>query len=178
MNLDLADKIASDVLNRLKPLCHRIEVTGRVRRRKPSDIKDVELLAIPDTTDINRLAELKKMVNSAWGPPRHGAFPSRCTEIKGSYEIKFWWVTKRTWAVSMFIHTGSTSFVSNAMDAWKKISQGGYFQEGMMHAKDGTPLDIMEEPEIFQHLRMQPIEPKMRFKLASTPPTQYKRREQ
>lgn len=178
MNLDLAERTAADVLNRLKPLCTRIEITGRVRRRKPSDIKNIELLAVPDLTNVDRLAQLKKAVNTTWGHPKAGLFPSRCTEIRSSCDIKIWWVDKRTWAVAMFVHTGSTSFVESAIEAWKRVSNGGYFQDGQMYEANGRPLDIAEEQEIFQLLKMPAVEPKMRFKLASAPPTFYKRREQ
>lgn len=49
MKRDKALKIAETLMGRLRPVCARIEVMGSIRRGK-EDVKDIELLAIPDMT--------------------------------------------------------------------------------------------------------------------------------
>ncbi|GAI23919.1 unnamed protein product [marine sediment metagenome] len=43
MELERAQKIASEVITRLAPYCKKIEVAGSVRRRKPR-VKDIDFV--------------------------------------------------------------------------------------------------------------------------------------
>src|SRR5690348_10860398 len=46
MQLEEALKIAERVKAQLEPYCHRIEIAGSIRRKKP-EVKDIEIVAFP-----------------------------------------------------------------------------------------------------------------------------------
>ena len=49
MKCEYALSVANDLIERLRPTCERIEVAGSIRRGK-AEVKDIELVAIPDPT--------------------------------------------------------------------------------------------------------------------------------
>jgi DNA polymerase/3'-5' exonuclease PolX len=46
-------KVAQELVERLRPACERIEIAGSIRRLK-ENVKDIELLVIPDLTPVPR----------------------------------------------------------------------------------------------------------------------------
>ena len=48
MNYTTASQLAQQILLALAPYCKRIAIAGSIRRLKQTDIKDIEILAIPD----------------------------------------------------------------------------------------------------------------------------------
>ena len=47
MKLEEAYKLGSALVKDMQPFCERIEIAGSIRRKKASDIKDLEIVAIP-----------------------------------------------------------------------------------------------------------------------------------
>lgn len=45
-----AEQVAAEVMALLSPYCDRLEIAGSIRRRRP-DVGDIELLAVPKTTE-------------------------------------------------------------------------------------------------------------------------------
>jgi len=58
MKRDVAFKVAEALVDHLRPACKRIEIAGSIRREK-SDVKDIEILAIPDLSIIVPRAPLE-----------------------------------------------------------------------------------------------------------------------
>lgn len=80
MNLETAQKFAAEVHAVIVPLCEKCEIAGSIRRQKREDIKDIEIVAIPSLAGYG---DLKRVVNSKWGLPDQGRFPSKYTRIRG-----------------------------------------------------------------------------------------------
>jgi DNA polymerase/3'-5' exonuclease PolX len=97
--LERAQKVADAVVKRLAPYCHKIEVAGSIRRRRPR-VNDIDIVLIP--SDLWTLhAEVKKMgtVKAA------GAKIMRV--IAGEIQVDLYIATRETWATLMLIRTGS-----------------------------------------------------------------------
>jgi DNA polymerase/3'-5' exonuclease PolX len=97
--LERAQKVADAVVKRLAPYCHKIEVAGSIRRRRPR-VNDIDIVLIP--SDLwNLHAEVKKMgtVKAA------GAKIMRV--IAGEIQVDLYIATRETWATLMLIRTGS-----------------------------------------------------------------------
>jgi DNA polymerase/3'-5' exonuclease PolX len=161
MNLVEADAIAERALAILRPLCHRVEVAGSVRRRKPTDIKDVELVILPNPALLRELAEV---INNSFGHPQQGRFPSKYVKIRGRFNLDIFVATKENWGLIYFIRTGSANFAQSALAHWKKISNGGYSENGVLHQADGTPVPTPEESDVFAALKCKFIPPRERFR--------------
>ena len=58
MNHDIALKTAEALVEHLRPACVRIEIAGSIRREK-AEVKDIELVCIPDLTIVPRRAPLE-----------------------------------------------------------------------------------------------------------------------
>lgn len=53
MKLQIAQLVAEALVNHLRPACMRIEIKGSLARLKP-EVKDIEILAVPDLTPVKR----------------------------------------------------------------------------------------------------------------------------
>lgn len=53
MKRDVAVKVAEAFASHIGPTCERIEIAGSIRRGK-EDVKDIEILAVPDQTPVAR----------------------------------------------------------------------------------------------------------------------------
>lgn len=97
MDLEFAESIASQVVEKLKPYCDRIEIAGSIRRRHPFP-GDIDLVCIPSN---------------------QGQFIIACQQIgkltlKGQLQVivngvivDLYIATPETWATMLLIRTGS-----------------------------------------------------------------------
>lgn len=99
MELQKAEKIADDVVSRLAPYCHRLEVAGSIRRRKPF-VNDIDMVLIPDDREaVDRiLMQLGKLRMSGLKIAR--------VEME-SITLDVYYATPETWATLLLIRTGS-----------------------------------------------------------------------
>lgn len=58
MKHDVALKVAEALVEHLRPACERIEIAGSIRRGK-AEVKDIELVCVPDLTRVPRRAPLE-----------------------------------------------------------------------------------------------------------------------
>lgn len=149
MNLDDALTRGNEILAAIRPFCHRAEIAGSVRRKKSTDIKDIEVCAIPNTVFARELAEV---VNSRLGIPSAGKFPSRYTKVRAIAMIDFFWLNAKNWGLLYFVRTGPAEFGHRALIFWKQITKGGYSEDGILHLADGTPVETLEEIDVFRVL--------------------------
>jgi len=99
VELELARKIASEVIKRLSPYCQRIEVAGSIRRRKPR-VNDIDLVLIPNDLwnlhhEIMRLGQMRMS----------GSKIMRV--MVGSTQVDIYVADEETWATLLLIRTGS-----------------------------------------------------------------------
>src|SRR5437867_4027103 len=100
MTLAEAQKIADEIMATLTPFCLRIEIAGSIRRQKPENIKDVEVVLIPSPYCLSKLADI---INNRWGRPSIGKWPSKYTRIRSVYNIDIFTATLDNWAMILFI---------------------------------------------------------------------------
>lgn len=152
---------ANEILGALAPYCIRIGIAGSIRRKKAEGIKDVELVAIPRPANAR---ELHEIVNSRWGRPSAGAFPSRYTKIRSARSIDLFWTDAERWGLIYFIRTGPADFSHGALAHWKRITNGGYSEEGILHRASGEVVATLEEADVFRVMNVPFIPPEKRFK--------------
>lgn len=58
MKRDVALKVAESLVEYLSPACVRLEIAGSIRREK-AEVKDIELVCVPDLTQVPRRAPLE-----------------------------------------------------------------------------------------------------------------------
>lgn len=83
MKLAEARKIAEWVRDELMPYCARIEIAGSIRRQRP-EIGDIEIVAIPKTTDTGLFAGYDAIVD-----PGFCAIVNRWPAVKGKPTGKY-----------------------------------------------------------------------------------------
>ena len=158
MLLTVAQPIAQEIRDELERFCLRIEIAGIIRREK-FEVGDIEIVAVPDS---RQLYELRKLVNTKWGTPTKGAFPSKFTMIRGRFNIDIFWPNLRTWGLTYFIRTGSADFVRGALSHWKRLHGEKAHSEDcqLFDGKQFVPTE--EEKDVFTALRTPFIEPQDR----------------
>jgi len=99
MELEIAQKIANEVVRRLAPFCRRIEVAGSIRRKAPNP-KDIDLVLIPH--DLwNLHTELMKMGSLKMSGKKI------LRVMMGLRQIDIYVADEDTWATLLLIRTGS-----------------------------------------------------------------------
>jgi len=99
MDLERAQKIASEVVTRLTPYCDRIEVAGSIRRKK-SRVNDVDIVLIP--SDLwNLTHEIMGL-----GPAKVSGTKIQRVNCNGT-QIDIYFADEDTWATLLLIRTGS-----------------------------------------------------------------------
>ena len=99
MELERAEKIANEIIERLTPFCSRIQVAGSIRRKSPNP-RDIDLVLIPSDLEALR-NELMKMGQVKMS----GKKISRV--MIGNTQIDIYVADEETWATLLLIRTGS-----------------------------------------------------------------------
>ncbi len=102
MELKQAEKIASDLVDILRPYCHpdRIVVAGSIRRRRPI-VNDLDIVCIPAVYYLfsNALMRLGPLKMAGKNIMRLDCFPNLPVDI--------YIASEETWATLLLIRTGS-----------------------------------------------------------------------
>jgi DNA polymerase/3'-5' exonuclease PolX len=139
-----------------RPLCY---IAGSVRRQKMDMIKDVEIVAVPAGKYLHEMADV---VNKKWGEPQIGKYPSKYTRIRGRYNLDIFFPTVDTFGLIYFIRTGPDSFCRRALSEWKKITNGGYSEDGILRDADGHKVPTPDEQAVFAALKWNFVKPENR----------------
>lgn len=170
--------IAEQLLNVLRPFCHRIEIAGSIRRRKAL-VADIELVAVmkiaeiqlPAPTDMFGKASAAERVKKSllwmhldevvkdedrlkWGEKY------RQLMVNG-VKVDLFTATLDTWGWIYLVRTGSAEFskaVVQKLNASGYTSVDGQIQERYMHRPIKTP----EEDDVFRLAHMPPVPPQQR----------------
>ena len=97
--LERADKIAEAVVKQISPYCHRIEVVGSVRRRRPW-VNDIDFVLIP--------SDLWNLHHEIMGLGQVEMGGSKIIRVMvGSVQVDIYIASEETWATLLLIRTGS-----------------------------------------------------------------------
>lgn len=154
MDLSKARAIADDFIAEIKPLCKRAEIAGSTRREKPTHIKDVEIVIIPDPP---KFMDLKRAIVSFGGK-----FPSKATHFwhKGN-KIDLFITTPECWGCIYLIRTGSADF-SKAIVTMAKRKGLCFLHGRLWRGADKQSVNTPEEADVFKALGLAYIEPSKR----------------
>lgn len=176
MELHKAEKIAQKYVALLAPYCERLEIAGSVRRKKP-EVKDIEIVCIPmqeiviekseDLFDeskhnyqvhrefvgaVNRLEKIK-------GEPT-GKYTQRL--LPEGINLDLFIANKDNWGYILAIRIGPDGYSKYLADTW--VRQGYRGIDGTL-TKNGKPIPVPEENDLFRLLGLEYVEPEYRLNL-------------
>lgn len=167
--------IAQALVEKLRPVCSRIEIAGSLRRKRPF-IGDIELMIVPTFrrnlfSEISTAYELDDLLRG-WG----GAI----NLIKDGDKYKhFWFRTAKqelysvdlfiqpdlqTWGVNMMIRTGSADFSKRMVlkRKWGGLMPDDLSMAGARVFRHGKQLNTPEEGDVFKLWGMVYVKPEDR----------------
>src|SRR5688572_29668173 len=102
--------IAEKIIEELRPHCYRCEIAGSVRRRR-SEVKDIEIVAIPKPFEIGLLESGIATVVNRWDKVK-GTLPCRYTQrrLPEGIALDLFFADKTNWGLIYAIRTGSADF--------------------------------------------------------------------
>jgi DNA polymerase/3'-5' exonuclease PolX len=173
MSLKLAELMANDIVEILRPYCTRIEIAGSIRRKKP-EVGDIEIVAKPKLipsydmfgTETEKISMLDDFDYSNIGKVSKGGSKYKQIILKDSeVSLDLFIVTfPAQWGVQFMIRTGSAEF-SHKMVTAKQ--QGGYLpsnykvRDGAVWDKEGI-ICMDDERDYFKLCGLEYVEPENR----------------
>lgn len=173
MILSFAEKLAGDFHGQFRHHFDRLETAGSVRRKKP-DVKDVEMVGI--ITPENKLKLPQLLLEAGYEGIKPGVSHNEKWPLKpgGKYwrllkdEVRFdlFFARPENWGLIFAIRTGPAEFSASLLARWKKISGGGYSEDGMLHLPDvgdhKATVETPEEEDVFRLCGMSFVSPEKR----------------
>jgi len=163
MMLQDAKNIVEDKIEILRPHCERIESAGSVRRGK-REVEDVEIVCIPklkeSTTQrtiqwINRVLELGTIIK---GKPRDGKYIK--IHLPEGINLDLFVARPENWGYIFAIRTGSADYSHYVLaTSWVKA---GYVGGNGMLTKNGIPVEVREERDLFRLIGVKYVKPEDR----------------
>jgi len=183
-NFQQLNKLAQQIVGTMRAHCDRVEIAGSLRRRK-SNPKDIEIVAIPKQGDfVDLLQEQRANLLYEWARNVeaenriHWIKPStddvirwplnpdgkywRGWLVKGEIKLDLFLTTPETWGATFLIRTGSSDF-NQRVFSWAENHTGHKFYGGKMHDAVGRFVPTPEEESIFEILGMPYTAPEKRF---------------
>ena len=169
MSLRQARATASEMVESLRPYCHRVEVAGSIRRGRDW-INDIEIVAIPKSTvrqpDVDIFGEpmgkavtvrdpgFIMVVDSIANPlvkgkPSDGRYLQFFT--REGVKVDLFLCNPDTWGYIYTIRTGSADFTRALAARWVQLGYKGV--EGQL-TRFGKPVPTPEEADLFALLHM------------------------
>lgn len=160
MILSRAKEIADRILAELKPCCNRIEIAGSIRREK-AEPNDIEIVAIPQPYEVGLFESGIARVVNRWEKVK-GELPCRYTQriLPEGVKLDLFFARPENWGLIFAIRTGSAEFSHNVLaHGW--CAKGFKSVDGILF-KDGKPIYIREEIDLFHLIGLEYCEPKYR----------------
>ncbi len=181
MELAQARLVAAGLVEAMRPFCERVEVAGSIRRGK-SDVKDVEIVAVPrwearpDPTDLFGERTLRTNLLHEWAMESVGLWikPGISENIPWSPKAdgKYWramlpfgikldlfLAEPGNFGAIFLIRSGSADFSAAVMAHAKRV--GKQCALGYFHV-DELPVATPEEADVFQLLGLAYVPPEER----------------
>ena len=157
--LDYASGIAARLTSIIRPYCDAVVVAGSIRRRRPQ-VKDIDLVVIPNSLSGLAMALLKR--GEILTKKR---LDSKTKIIKAHFEgvpVDIYLADKETWATILLIRTGSADHNKRlAMKAKRLDLHLKANGEGILDG-DGRKISGDTEQSIFAALGMEWVPPEKR----------------
>jgi len=158
-----AQKIASEVLEQLKPHCKRIEIAGSIRRKKPG-VGDIEVVAVPLPYSTGLLEDGLAAVVNKWekvkGELEYGKTKYTQRILPEGIKLDLFFAEEGNWGSIFAIRTGSAEY-SHQILAKGWVRQG-FKSEGGYLFRDGDKYEVPEEKDLFRMIGIPYTEPENR----------------
>ena len=168
--LETAKEIAERVIEKLAPLCERIEIAGSIRRQK-EEVGDIEIVAIPrPVSDLFGNPTTDHMLDlfdySTIGRLEMGGHKYKKIVLTEGPQLDLFIVTPPAqWGVLFLIRTGPAEYSHTIVTT----KMHGGLLPSHMHVKDGAiwindliPLETPEEADVYNLLGIPYVEPEAR----------------
>lgn len=155
--------IAYRVVELLKPHCYRIEIAGSIRRQKPQ-VKDIEIVCIPKPYQTGLFSDGIALVVNEWPKVKGDLDYQYCKYtqrvLPEGIKLDLFFAQPGNWGSILLIRTGDWEFSKHFMG--HIMPQRGYKQQDGYVWKSGDKIEVKEEKELFDLMRIPFIEPKDR----------------
>ena len=160
MEYKQALQIAEKVKQELEPHCERIEIAGSIRRQK-QEVKDIEIVAIPKQYQVGLFRSGIALVVDKWKKVK-GELPCKYTQriLPDGINLDLFFCTEKNWGLIFAIRTGSAEFSHKVLaNGWVKA---GYKSVDGMLTKNNQQLDVREETDLFNLIKLNYVVPEER----------------
>jgi DNA polymerase/3'-5' exonuclease PolX len=162
MEYSQAKAIADEAVLLLKEHCIRIEIAGSIRRKK-SDVKDIEIVAIPKPYDTGLFESGIATIVNKWEKVK-GELPCKYTQriLPEGIKLDLFFASLANWGLIYAIRTGSADYSHKVLaNAWVKA--GYQSVDGMLfHVENKKIYEVREEIDLFNRIGVNYIEPELR----------------
>ena len=167
MKLELAEKIAINILDKLSPHCEQVIIAGSIRRRKP-EVKDIEFVLLAKPYEVgffqNGIADAINSFKFIKGIlPCKYAQRSVSVGLHGPYEeikIDFFFADEFNIGWIKALRTGSKEFNFKYLAEGK--ARGYEFNNGYIWSK-GKKMLVPDEENLYLRLGMKYVNPENRI---------------
>ena len=163
MELSKALQIANAVKAQLDPHCHRCEIAGSIRRKKP-EVKDIEIVAIPKpySTGLfqDGLAEAVNQWQKVKGEMEYGVCRYTQRILPEGIKLDLFFAEPGNWGLIFALRTGSADY-SHKVLATTWTSKGYHSVNGYLTHR-GKVYEVREEIDLFKRLGIDYVEPEFR----------------
>lgn len=162
MNYFEAKAIADRIVNELRPHCDRIEIAGSIRRGK-SEVKDIEIVAIPKPYQTGLFESGIATVVNKWQKVK-GDLPCKYTQriLPDGIKLDLFFAEPGNWGLIFAIRTGSAEYSHKVLaNGWVKRgykSVDGY----LFHEQNNKRYEVREEKDLFDRIGVPYVEPEFR----------------
>ena len=159
MKYEIAYNIAMKIRASLQPYCHRVEIAGSIRRKKP-EVGDIEIVLIPKPYEVGLFESGVATVINKFKKVK-GELPCKYTQRihPEGIKIDFFFAVHENWGYIFAIRTGSREFSSMLARRWVKHGYNG--KDGFLNYH-GEVVPLFEEIDLFNELGMQFVDPEKR----------------
>ena len=103
MKLDIAERIAQEIITKMEPYCHKIAVAGSIRRKKPEP-RDIDIVALPsDPWNLKTVIQGLGIIKAGGERLIRVTMPG----YSGGVQVDIYLADPETWATLLLIRTGS-----------------------------------------------------------------------
>lgn len=146
-----ARRIASEVVEELRPFCKRIELAGSIRRKKPM-VGDAEILLIPEEYSTGLLENGLASIVNRWpkvkGELEYGKTKYTKREHPSGIKLDIFFAEEGNWGAQLAIRTGPAEYSHKVLArGWVR---NGFKSEGGYLWKDGKRYEAPEEEDLFR----------------------------
>lgn len=160
MKLNDALSIAERIKASLAPHCERIEIAGSIRRKK-SEVKDIEIVAIPKPFETGLFESGIATVVNKWEKVK-GELPCKYTQriLPDGIKLDLFFADRGNWGLIYAIRTGSADYSHKVLaTGWVKL---GYRSENGYLIANGKEIAILEEEDLFKRINIPYVNPELR----------------